>query len=92
MFFEILRILKILNLHVTAFHKKYFGNRLLFEGSSEFYLYIGITSLCLYNITSFLFFQDGMLSKLTNLFLLKTQICAHQGHFPVDKQSLDLVY
>ena len=42
-------------------------------------LYIGVSSLCLYNITSFFVFQDGILYKLTNLYLCNTQIYTHRG-------------
>ena len=38
------------------------------------FLYIGVSSLCLYNITTFFILQDGILSKLTVLYLCKVQI------------------
>ena len=37
------------------------------------------SSLCLYNITSFFFFQDGILYKLTNLYLYNIQISSRDG-------------
>ena len=41
---------------------------------SLYYLYIGITSLCLYNSTGYSHFQDGILYKVTHLFLFITEI------------------
>ena len=40
------------------------------------YLYIGITSLCLYNTTKYFVFQDGKLDKLTKRKLCNVQIKA----------------
>ena len=37
------------------------------------YMIIGLTSLCLYNITTFLLLQDGILYKLYSLYLCKIQ-------------------
>ena len=53
----------------------------LFFGSSEVYLYIGITSLCLYIITEKIFFQDGKLDKVNKRDLCKRQISADGGCF-----------
>ena len=44
------------------------------------YMIIGLTSLCLYNITGFAFFQDGILYKLHSLFLCKTQKSVTDKH------------
>ena len=44
----------------------------------KFYLYIGITSLCLYSSTVFFILQDGIVHKLPALFLCELQICAQQ--------------
>ena len=43
------------------------------DSLGKFYLYIGITSLCLYNSTQFLLLQDGIVHKLADLFLCKRQ-------------------
>ena len=45
---------------------------------SEVYLYIGITSLCLYNITGIEHFQDGMLDKVNKEYLCRIQIYTTQ--------------
>ena len=46
----------------------------------KFYLYIGITSLCLYISIGFFVLQDGIVHKLTVLFLCEIQICAQHRH------------
>jgi hypothetical protein len=51
----------------------------LFEPQG-FYLYIGITSLCLYNTSNFSTFQDAMLNKVNKMNLYKIQksaLCIH---------------
>ena len=55
------------------FSEKYlFGSDFIFL--SLYYLYIGITSLCLYNSIGYSLFQDGNLYKFTYLFLFITEI------------------
>ena len=44
------------------------------------YMIIGLTSLCLYNITGFLLFQDGILYKVHSLFLYKIQKSIQHEH------------
>ena len=63
---------------VLFFRSLYF-DPFLFFGSLEVYLYIGITSLCLYNITSFFIFQVVILAKVNKFRLCKRQISAHSG-------------
>ena len=58
---------------VLFFRSLYF-DPFLFFGSLEVYLYIGITSLCLYNITSFFIFQVVILAKVNKFRLCKRQI------------------
>ncbi len=53
----------------------------LFFGSSEVYLYIGITSLCLYNNSENLLFQDGISHKERQTFLYKRQKYAIYRYF-----------
>ena len=60
-----------------------FQNRLLFDLVLLIVLYWVGSSLCLYNITTFFIFQDGILSKVTNMYLCNIQICACCGHFPL---------
>ena len=55
------------------FFRSLFSIRFIFR-IFEVYLYIGITSLCLYIITVFFFFQVGILYKLHNFQLCKRQI------------------
>ena len=50
--------------------KKFDDRKLSSEG---FYLYIGITSLCLYNTGGKGFLQDGILYKLNKIRLYKMQ-------------------
>ena len=55
------------------FFRSLFFDPFLFSGSLEVYLYIGITSLCLYIITEIFIFQDGILYKLDSFSLWKIQ-------------------
>ena len=72
--------------HVIAFRLKEMGS-IAFWSLLWLYLYFGSSSLCLYNITMFLFFQDGILSKLTKLYLCNIQICVYCGHFALTSVS-----
>ena len=45
-------------------------------GALRIYLYIGITSLCLYNTTKYFTFQDGKLDKVNKIKLCNIQIKA----------------
>ena len=45
------------------------------------------SSLCLYNITSFFFLQDGILYKVTVLYLCNIQIYAYQRHISLTSDS-----
>lgn len=64
--------------HVITF---LLGNRLLFDLLLLIVLYLFGSSLCLYSITIFFFFQDGILSKVANLYLYKIQICVYQRQY-----------
>ena len=52
----------------------------LFFRILEVYLYIGITSLCLYNIAKIMIFQDVILYKVNKRNLCRTQISVSDGH------------
>ena len=54
----------------------------------EVYVYIGITSLCLYNITGFPIFQDGILYKVHSPFLYKIQKSLNSAHFPLTAAAM----
>lgn len=74
--------------HVIAFRiLKETWDRLLFWSYAFDFPVHWCSSLCLYNITSFFFFQDGILSKLTNLYLCNIQICVYCGHFSLTFRS-----
>ena len=63
------------------FFRSLFFRSFLFLGSLEVYLYIGITSLCLYIITEIFVFQDGILYKLNSFSLCKIQKYVYGIHF-----------
>ena len=56
-------------------------NRLLFDLCFWLYLCFGVSSLCLYIITIFFVFQDGILYNITILYLYKLQICVYKRQF-----------
>ena len=80
-FESFLFLISLAMLSITQFIFFALGFAFNFSEPLEFYLYIGITSLCLYSITEKSKFQDGKLAKMTKMFLWKIQKCIRNIKF-----------